>query len=130
MRQFYVPLSQAWATYDPLTGSGPRDYFMRPAGSYRNINSYRESSRRSFIFIVHLRTCRPFFWSLTIFSVENIFFCSSKTFFFALPISATLTIVVVEDIELDPSNHPVREGLHFSTYGPPTKEVAYPCSKS
>ena len=43
-------LLQAWATYGPRAGSGPRDHFMRPAGTYRNMTSYRESSRRPFIF--------------------------------------------------------------------------------
>ena len=38
-----------------------------------------------------------------------------------------MTIVVVEDIELDPFNNPAREGLCLPTYGPPTKEVAHPC---
>ena len=37
-------INQTWATY------GPRDHFMRPAGTCRNINSFRESSRRPFIF--------------------------------------------------------------------------------
>ena len=30
------------------TTCGPRDHFMRPAGTYRNINTYRESSRSPF----------------------------------------------------------------------------------
>ena len=47
--------------------------------------------------------------------------------FFCFPIRATLTIVVVEDIELDPFNNLAREGLRLPTYGPPTKEVAHPC---
>ena len=46
--------------------------------------------------------------------------------FFCFPIRATLTIVVVEDIELDPFNNPAREGLRLPTYGPPTKEVPTP----
>ena len=37
-----IILFQAWAIYDP------RDHFMRPADTYRSINSYRESSRRLF----------------------------------------------------------------------------------
>ena len=49
--------------------------------------------------------------------------------FFCFPIRATLTIVVVEDIELEPFNNPTREGLHLPTYGPPTKEVAHPWRK-
>ena len=40
-------LDQGWANY------GPRDHFMRPAGTYRNISSYRESSRRPFFFAHH-----------------------------------------------------------------------------
>ena len=47
--------------------------------------------------------------------------------FFFLPITATLTIVVVEHVELDPSNNPAREGLRLPTYGPLTKKVAHPC---
>ena len=50
--------------------------------------------------------------------------------FFCFTIRATLTIVVVERIELDPSNNPVREGLHLPTYGPLTKKVAHPCCSS
>ena len=46
--------------------------------------------------------------------------------FFSLPSTATLIIVVVENIELDPSNNPAREGLRLSTYGPLTKKVAHP----
>ena len=45
-----IILLQAWATYGPRTGSGPRDHFMRPAGTHRNMTSCRESSRRPFIF--------------------------------------------------------------------------------
>ena len=41
---------QAWATYGPRAGSGPRDDFMRPAGTCRNINSFREPSRGPSIF--------------------------------------------------------------------------------
>ena len=37
-----------------------------------------------------------------------------------------MTLVVVEDIELDPSNNPAQEGLRLPTYGPSTKEVAHP----
>ena len=37
--------------------------------------------------------------------------------------------LVVEDIELDPSNNPTREGLRLPTYGPSTKEVAHPWSR-
>ena len=47
--------------------------------------------------------------------------------FFCFPIRATLTIVVVEDIELDPFNNPARKGLRLPTYCPPTKEIAHPC---
>ena len=47
--------------------------------------------------------------------------------FFSLPITATLIIVVVENIELDPSNNPAQEGLRLPTYGPLTKKVAHPC---
>ena len=47
--------------------------------------------------------------------------------FFSLPITATLIIVVVENIELDPSNNPAREGLRLPTYGPLTKKVAHLC---
>ena len=47
--------------------------------------------------------------------------------FFCFPVRATLTIVLVEDIELDPFNNPARDGLRLPTYGPPTKEVAHPC---
>ena len=46
--------------------------------------------------------------------------------FVALPVTAALTIVVVGDIELGPSNYPAREGLRLPTYGLPTKEVAHP----
>ena len=46
--------------------------------------------------------------------------------FFSLPITATLTIVVVENIELDPFNNTAREGLRLPTYGPLTKKVAHP----
>ena len=56
-----IRLFQDWANY------GPRDHFMRPAGTYRNMNSYRESSRNLFLLFSdfqwkteHLRTCRPF----------------------------------------------------------------------
>ena len=72
----------------------------------------------------HLKTCRPFF-ALFRRKTEHLRMCKS---FFCCPIRATLTIVVVEDIELDPFNNPAREGLRLSTYGPPTKEVVYPCS--
>ena len=47
--------------------------------------------------------------------------------FFCFPIRATLTIVVVEPIELDPSNNSAREGLRLPTCGPLTKTVAHPC---
>ena len=50
--------------------------------------------------------------------------------FFCFLIRATLTIVVVEDIELDPFNNPAREELRLPTYGPPTKEVAHPWCKT
>ena len=36
-----------------------------------------------------------------------------------------MTLVVVEDIELDPFNNPAQEGLRLPTYGPSTKEVAH-----
>ena len=42
--------------------------------------------------------------------------------FFFLPITATQTIVVVENIELDPSNNTAREGLRLPTYGQLTKK--------
>ena len=41
-------LTQTWATYGPRAGSGPRDHFTRPAGTYKNVTLYRESSRTSF----------------------------------------------------------------------------------
>ena len=41
-------LDQTWATYGPRAGSGPRDHFTRPAGTYKNVTLYRESSRTSF----------------------------------------------------------------------------------
>ena len=41
-------LEQTWATYGPRAGSGPRDHFTRPAGTYKNVTLYRESSRTSF----------------------------------------------------------------------------------
>ena len=44
-------LLQAWATYGPRAGSGPRDHFMRPTDTYSNMTSYRESSRRPFMFL-------------------------------------------------------------------------------
>ena len=44
-------LLQAWATSGPRVGSGVRDHFMRPASTCRNMTSYRESSRRPFIFL-------------------------------------------------------------------------------
>ena len=47
--------------------------------------------------------------------------------FFCFRVRATLTIVIVEDIELDPFNNPAREGLRLPTLSPPTKEVARPC---
>ena len=50
--------------------------------------------------------------------------------FFCFPIKATLTIVVVEDIAFDPFNNQARKGLRLPTYGPPTEEVAHPCSKA
>ena len=56
-------------------------------------------------------TCRPFFCSSNQSDPDN-------------------SIAVVEDLELDPSNNPAREGLRLSTYGPPTKEVAHPCARS
>ena len=37
-----INVCQAWATY------GPRDPFMRPAGTYKNINTYRKLSRELF----------------------------------------------------------------------------------
>ena len=49
---------------------------------------------------------------------------------FAFPVIAALTIVVVEDIELNPSNNPAREGLRLPTYGLSTKEIAHPCAKT
>ena len=41
-------LLQAWATYGQRTVSGPRDHFMLPAGTYKSMTSYRESSRTPF----------------------------------------------------------------------------------
>ena len=41
-------LTQTWATYGPWAGSGPRDHFTPPAGTYKNVTLYRESSRTSF----------------------------------------------------------------------------------
>ena len=72
-----------------------------------------------------LKTCRSF---SALFRRKTRHLRMSKLFF-CFPIRATLTIVVVEDTELDPFNNPVREGLRLPTYGPPTKEVAHPCSR-
>ena len=41
-------IEQTWATYGPRAGSGPRDHFTRPAGTYKNMTLYPESSRTSF----------------------------------------------------------------------------------
>ena len=74
----------------------------------------------------HLKTCRPF---LALFRRKTGHLRMCKPFF-CFPIRATLTIVVVEDIERDPFNHPAREELRLPRYGPPTKKVAHPWSKS
>ena len=75
----------------------------------------------------HLRTCRPFFCS---FLVKNKTFEDVWTFFsFSDQSGPDNSSPVVEDIELDPSNNPVREGFRLSTCGPSTEEVAHPCSR-
>ena len=80
----FVHLDQRWAKCGPRPSCGPRDHFMRPAGSYRNIYSCRESSQRSFFLLfssalnvsekkAHLRPCRPFcfvFCSSLIFGIN------------------------------------------------------------
>ena len=65
----------------------------------------------------------PLFHRYFRWKTEHLRMCRS---FFALPIRAALTIVVVEDIELDPSNHLAWEGLRLPKYGPPTEEVTHP----
>ena len=69
----------------------------------------------------HLKTCRRFFALRR--KTGHLRMCKP---FFCFLIRATLTIVVVEDIELDPFNNPAREGLRLPTCGQPTKEVAHP----
>ena len=61
-----------------------------------------------------------------IFSVESRTSEECVDLFFCFPIRVTLTIIVVEHIELDPSNNPAREGLRLPTCGPLTKTVAHP----
>ena len=61
-----------------------------------------------------------------IFSVESRTSEECVDLFFCFPIRVTLTIIVVEHIELDPSNNPAREGHRFTTCGPLTKTVAHP----
>ena len=71
----------------------------------------------------------PYATASPIFSVEFKHRTSKECvdlFIFSLPITATLTIVVVENIELDPSNNPAREGLRLPTHGPLTKKLPTP----
>ena len=64
------------------------DHFMRPAGTYKNINSYRESSRKTFCssLIINGKYCRTSEDVLTI------------DFFFALPISAALGFTIFSNV--------------------------------
>ena len=77
-------------------------YFQYHTGHLKTLRTFFALFRRK---TGHLRICKPFF---------------------CFPIRATLTIVVVEDIELDTFYNPAREGLRLPAYGAPTKEVAHP----
>ena len=55
----------------------------------------------------HLKMYRPFF-ALFCRKTGHLRMCKP---FFCFPIRATLTVVVVEDFELDPFNSPAREGI-------------------
>ena len=48
-----ISLCKAWAIYDL------RDHFMRPAGTNRNINTYRESSQGPFFALSSSNQCGP-----------------------------------------------------------------------
>ena len=51
----------------------------------------------------------------------------AEDLFFTLPTSAVLIFAVVLDIKYDLSNNLARQrrGLHYPTYGPPTRKVAH-----
>ena len=50
---FINALDQRWAKYGPRAGCGPRDDFMRPAGSYKKMNRSTEDAK-TFSFAPHL----------------------------------------------------------------------------
>ena len=87
-------LFKGWATY------GPRDHFMRPASSCRNIN--RSSDDVKTFFLLFTDVCGG----------KQIICRRGDLFYIAL--------------RRYPSNNPAQEGLRLPTYGPPTK-VAHPC---
>ena len=49
----FLTLEQRWAKYGPRAGCGPRDDFMRPAGSYKKMNRSTEDAK-TFSFAPHL----------------------------------------------------------------------------